>query len=83
MCNLDEVRIMLLSLVWNVDIVSDISSPVLVYEKFHVFALSCWNGILNSCNDLIDGMPCEKIRITKAPDGDLKLVSSQVCRVAF
>ena len=23
------------------------------YEKFHVFAMSCWNGIPNSCIDLI------------------------------
>ena len=41
MCNLDEVRIMLPALVSNVDIVSAISSPMLVvrYEKFHVFAI--------------------------------------------
>ena len=24
------------------------------YEKFHMFAKSCWNGIPNSCNDLIN-----------------------------
>ena len=56
MCNLDKVRITLPALDWNVDIVSDISSPMLVvrYEKFHVFAMSCWDGIPNSCNDLIN-----------------------------
>ena len=34
---------------------SDTNSPMLVgrYEKFHVFAMSCWNGIPNSCNNLI------------------------------
>ena len=32
--------------------------PMLVfivrYEKIHVFAMSCWNGIPNSCYDLIN-----------------------------
>ena len=56
MCNLDEVGIMLPALGSNVDIVSYTSSPMLVvrYEKFDVFAMSCWNGIPNSCNDLIN-----------------------------
>ena len=58
MCNLDKVRIMLpaFEMFWNVDIVSDFSSQILVvrYAKFHVFAKSCRKGISNSCNDLIN-----------------------------
>ena len=56
MCNLDKVRIMLSALDWNIDIVSDISSQMMAVQhaKFHLFAKSCWNGIPNSCNDLIN-----------------------------
>ena len=57
MCNLDKVRIMFPALEsWNIDIVSDISSQMLVvrYERFHVFAKSYWKSIPISCNDLID-----------------------------
>ena len=40
----------------NVDVVSDISSQILIVRdaKFHVFSKSCWKGIPNSCNDLIN-----------------------------
>ena len=45
---------------------------VVQHAKIYLFAKSCWNGIPNSYNDLINiKHVLRKILITKAPDGDL------------